>query len=183
MSRNKRITSLVLALALALIASVANADFTFGEPTVLTTKGVGSPSISTNGLTLYFHAQDEPRNYNIWVATWEPTDEQGGTTTVPAPPNSAYSDANPDISADDLTLFFTSNRPGSGYLDIWLTTRATADEPWSEPVNLGPTINSAFYDGHASISSDSLSLYFVSDRPGGEGDRDRDICLDTSNDQ
>ena len=171
MSGNKRTTSLVLALALALIVSVANADFTFGEPTVLTTKPVTSPSISTNGLTLYFCAQDKPANWNIWVATWEPTD--GEPTSTPTPPNSAYSDATPDISADDLTLYFTSyNRPGGeGRSDIWLTTRATPEEPWSEPVNLGPTINSEYYEGHPSISSDSLSLYFVSDRPG-EGSRD-----------
>ncbi len=38
---------------------------------------------------------------------------------------------------------------------------------WSAPVNLGPVVNSAYNDQHPSISKDGLSLYFVSNRPGG----------------
>src|SRR5260370_38451549 len=38
---------------------------------------------------------------------------------------------------------------------------------WSEPVNLGPVVNSAFNDQHPAISADGLSLYISSDRPGG----------------
>jgi len=37
---------------------------------------------------------------------------------------------------------------------------------WSEPVNLGPTINTGFEDRQAAISPSGLSLYFASDRPG-----------------
>jgi hypothetical protein len=43
---------------------------------------------------------------------------------------------------------------------------------WSTPVNLGPAVNSAFNDSHPAISRNGLSLYFVSDRPGGLGDFD-----------
>jgi hypothetical protein len=44
--------------------------------------------------------------------------------------------------------------------------------PWSAPRNLGPVVNSAGNEEHPSISRDNLSLYFVSDRPGGLGRRD-----------
>lgn len=40
---------------------------------------------------------------------------------------------------------------------------------WSEAVNLGPVVNSPFNDFNASLSSDGRSLYFASNRPGGEG--------------
>src|SRR2546427_6657225 len=40
---------------------------------------------------------------------------------------------------------------------------------WSAPVNLGPVVNSSSNDQHPSISKDGLSLYFVSNRPGGFG--------------
>ncbi len=40
---------------------------------------------------------------------------------------------------------------------------------WSEPVNLGPIVNSAFNDRHPAISPNGLSLYITSDRPGGLG--------------
>src|SRR5215471_12755514 len=43
---------------------------------------------------------------------------------------------------------------------------------WSEPVNLGPVVNSHFNDQHPAISRDRLSLYISSDRPGGFGDFD-----------
>jgi hypothetical protein len=38
---------------------------------------------------------------------------------------------------------------------------------WSQPVNLGPVINSGFGDAGPALSKDSLSLYFHSNRPGG----------------
>jgi hypothetical protein len=41
--------------------------------------------------------------------------------------------------------------------------------PWSAPVNLGPTINTAANEQHPAISNDGLSLYISSDRPGGLG--------------
>jgi Tol biopolymer transport system component len=37
---------------------------------------------------------------------------------------------------------------------------------WSDPVNLGPLVNSASSDGTPCISRDGLSLYFYSSRPG-----------------
>jgi hypothetical protein len=43
---------------------------------------------------------------------------------------------------------------------------------WSAPVNLGPTINSTFAEAGPAISKDGLSLYFHSERPGGEGSTD-----------
>lgn len=43
---------------------------------------------------------------------------------------------------------------------------------WSEAVNLGPVVNSAFNDFLPNLSSDGLSLYFTSNRPGGIGGPD-----------
>ncbi len=39
--------------------------------------------------------------------------------------------------------------------------------PWSEPVNLGPVVNSPFDDTHPAISKNGLSLFITSGRPGG----------------
>lgn len=43
---------------------------------------------------------------------------------------------------------------------------------WSEPVNLGPLINSSALDANASLSSDEHTIYFVSTRAGGFGQQD-----------
>jgi len=49
---------------------------------------------------------------------------------------------------------------------------AKADFVFGEPENLGPTVNSAYLDGIADMSSDGLELYFECDRPGTAGDSD-----------
>jgi len=97
-----------------------------------------------------------------------------GTLTNLGPPvNSSSEDYGPSISADGLSLYFQSRRPGGyGLEDIWVTKRTTVSDPWEEPVNLGPTINSSGDDGSPSISADGLELYFGSWRPGGYGGTD-----------
>lgn len=57
-----------------------------------------------------------------------------------------------------------------------------ANSDWSEPVNLGPVINTDGREQGPSLSPDDLSLYFVSDRDGGQGGNDiwvsRRACRD-----
>ena len=43
---------------------------------------------------------------------------------------------------------------------------------WSDPVNLGPLINSSALDANASLSSDEHTIYFASTRAGGFGQQD-----------
>jgi hypothetical protein len=70
-------------------------------------------------------------------------------------------------------LFFGSSRPGgSGGHDLWVTTRASVSDPWGEPANLGPTVNSSTFDDSPSISADGSTLSFMSTRPGGVGSYD-----------
>jgi serine/threonine protein kinase/Tol biopolymer transport system component len=87
--------------------------------------------------------------------------------------NSPSWDLGPCISTDSLSLYFESNRSGgSGQFDIWVTTRATTNDGWPSPVNLGPTINSPSQEWGSCISADRLELYLTSDRPGGSGKGD-----------
>src|SRR2546428_8641619 len=49
---------------------------------------------------------------------------------------------------------------------------------WSDPVNLGPTINTSPYnDQQTALSKDGLSLYFASTRPEGPGDANLDLNI------
>jgi len=85
--------------------------------------------------------------------------------------NSAFSDQGPAISKDGLSLYFTSNRPGGlgGPFDMYVSQRASVDDPWSAPMDLGPTVNSAFDEGNPAFSRDGHFLFFQSKRPGGFG--------------
>jgi Tol biopolymer transport system component len=88
----------------------------------------------------------------------------------------------PSISADDLTLYWTSgsSRPGFGNNDIWTATRASKSAPWGEPVNLGDAVNTADFEGYPSVSSDGRALYFSRSKTGGSAsDSDLDIWMTT----
>jgi hypothetical protein len=139
-------------------------------PNVNTGSHEGSPDISADGMTLYFDAYSRRgglRGWDLWMSEANsPHQDFAPAVVLPEPVNSWYDDSGPCIADDGLTLYFASNRPGgSGDFDLWVTTRETTQDPWGQPVNLGPTVNSAYYDNHPSISADGLTLYFDSRRP------------------
>ncbi|MFC1793417.1 LamG-like jellyroll fold domain-containing protein [Planctomycetota bacterium] len=178
----KKTISLVLVLALCMVAEVANADYTFGTPTNLGStvnrySNEQSPSISADGLSIFFTSQRSggSGSDDIWVTTRETINDPWSTpVNLGSTVNSSVDDDHPSISADGLSLYFSSDRSGGlGNTDIWITTRATTNDPWTEPVNLGSTVNSKYAEWCPNISNDGLSLYFsdfiTSYRPGGYG--------------
>jgi hypothetical protein len=76
----------------------------------------------------------------------------------------------PALSSDGLSLYFCSNRPPSAGNDLWASRRASETDPWGEPANLGPGVNSAAGDCGPSLSVDRLLLFFTSNRAGGPND-------------
>jgi len=178
----KKAISIILVLALGLAAEVSRADFTFGTPInlgpIVNSSDVDwMPSLSADGLTLYFGSRRGGGfgNEDIYVTTRETTSDPWEEPVNLGPPvNTSNWEQGPSISADGLTLFFSSyNRPGgSGGDDIYVTTRATKDDPWSTPVNLGSKVNSSAHDWAPSISADGLELFFGSTRSGGYGGYD-----------
>ena len=84
--------------------------------------------------------------------------------------NSALNDQQPAISKDGLSLYFASNRSGGlGGFDMYVSQRASVDDPWSSPLNLGPTVNTGSNEGNPAFSRDEHLMFFQSDRPGGLG--------------
>ena len=172
---------LVLACMVLTNAYVAKADFVFGIPTnlgpIVNSSSYDSDmSISADGLTLYF-GSDRPGglgSYDIWVSTRETLGDPWGEPVNLGPTvNSSDWEGPPSISTNGLELYFSCRRPGgSGGMDLWITTRASASEPWGEPANLGSTINSSAFEVGMSISTEGLSLFFDSDRSGGYGSND-----------
>jgi hypothetical protein len=178
-----------LGLLSSLDTRAVQADSVFGTPTRIGRGVFLSPSVSTEGLSLYVVPfQEQPGGYggyDIWAYTRETIhDDWSGPENLGPTINSSYGEGDPDISADGLMLIFTSDWPaGYGSYDLWLTTRTATDEPWSEPENLGPTINGPYEESHASMSADGLSLVFCSDRPGGYGNIDLWVTTRARKDQ
>ncbi|GGG51921.1 cell envelope biogenesis protein OmpA [Croceivirga lutea] len=82
-----------------------------------------------------------------------------------------YSTAHPTLSGDEKKLFFASNRPGTfGESDIY-EVDINEDGSYSEPKNLGPTINTEGRETFPFISEEGI-LYFSSDGHPGLGGLD-----------
>jgi hypothetical protein len=132
------------------------------------------PRLSPDGLSLYF-ASTRPGGsggYDLWVTSrLSPSDPFGKPVNLGSAVNSISDDALGNISADNRTMVFASNRSGgSGLDDIWMTTRAAANAPWEPALHLGPAFNTSVYDFPVALSRDGLLLFFKSNRPISEGD-------------
>ena len=127
----------------------------------------GDFCISPDGLELYFGFADPkaPEGhdiYDIWVAKRNSVNEPW-TEPRPLGPNinSEAADGAPWLSSDGLSLYFGSRRPGSyGRMDLWVAKRLTLTSPWSEPENLGQTVNTPQDEYHPSLTKDGLTMYF-----------------------
>ncbi|MBL0330251.1 MAG: PD40 domain-containing protein [Bacteroidetes bacterium] len=83
--------------------------------------------------------------------------------------NTNIHDAAIAISNDGQKLFvFKDNSYDGG--DIYISKLDTTN--WSLPEKLNGDVNTAAWEGSASLSSDEKTLYFSSERPGGFGGRD-----------
>jgi len=76
------------------------------------------------------------------------------------------------VSNDGEWLIFAGDFFEKGYGSYDLYISYSTPDGWSEPENLGDKINTPYWESAPSISPDSRTLYFSSDRPGGYGGRD-----------
>ncbi|MFA7081488.1 MAG: OmpA family protein [Bacteroidales bacterium] len=86
--------------------------------------------------------------------------------------DTTYNYLHPAVSSDELTIYFSSNRPGGqGDYDLWKATRETVNEPFSSVTNLGKQINTEGKEQFPSLRSDTR-LYYSSDGLAGLGGYD-----------
>lgn len=78
----------------------------------------------------------------------------------------------PALTADQLEIFFVSNRLGGvGGNDIYTATRGSTTEPWG-PVSNVAELNTIEGETHPHVAPDGLSMYLSSNRAGGLGAAD-----------
>jgi hypothetical protein len=174
----KKTISLVLVLALCMVADVANADYTFGDvetlPEPINTPGIisGDFTMTADGLEAYFVSINRSGGYgreDIWVCRRQSTEDSWGPAENLGPNvNTSVCDSQPCISADGMELYFSDVSPwgtparsgGHGGGDIWMTRRANRDDEWAVPVNIGAPVNTGGMETYPNISADGLSLHF-----------------------
>jgi peptidoglycan-associated lipoprotein len=81
--------------------------------------------------------------------------------------------AHPAISVTGKVLYFTSKLAGGyGGKDIWMSTYDDKAKDWGQPVNVGPSINTAGDEMYPYIADDDKTLYFSSNYHIGMGGLD-----------
>jgi outer membrane protein OmpA-like peptidoglycan-associated protein len=136
-------------------------------------------AFSEDGKTIYFTRNnfhdgkkqltgDRINNLKIYSRTWADgmwVDEQ----SFPYNSND-YSIGHPSLTADGLTMFFTSDMKGGyGGTDIWMTEFTNGS--WSKPTNLGPNVNTPGNEMFPFIHSSGV-FFFSSDGQKGLGGMD-----------
>lgn len=140
-------------------------------PPVNTDANEGAAVLSRDRKELYFTRCSGPENRDAYCAIFQ-SNNINDQWSEPKPISWSvgdHNDGHPWISANGEVLFFSSNRPnGQGGYDIWLSQRV--DGIWQEPINLGPTVNTAGDEKFPTLDSDTL--YFSSDGKAGMGGLD-----------
>ncbi len=130
-------------------------------------RGLYSFAYLTNNretLLLSYSEKDTGSISDIYVCFLQKNATWSEPVKIGVPISTEYDEITPFLAADEVTLYFSSNRKGGfGQNDIWMSKRL--DDTWlhwSDPKNLGNTINSEAWEGYYSIDASSEYAYMVS---------------------
>ena len=159
------------------VATRANAAAPFGAGVSLgagvnTANADQQPFIAADGATLYFDRTPAAGGMSsIYRASAGPTGFTGATMVSELSTPTSNS-ARPVVSADGLTVYFSSDRPGgAGSLDIWVATRPSLTAPFDQITNVA-ALNGSGFEFADWLSADDCRIYFSSQRTGGAGGAD-----------
>jgi Tol biopolymer transport system component len=138
------------------------------------TEDDGQPFLTADGQELWF-ASDRAGGAGHWDLYRAATTSSGfQAPTRVAELSSADDEWLPALSADRLTVYYSSNRAdpgGQGGFDIWMSRRAHVGDEFPPPVRV-LNVNTAHDDYVGWLSPDDCRLYLASDVTG-----DRDFVL------
>lgn len=143
----------------------------FAPGIVSTAQGEFNAAFSPDGKEFFYSVNEPSGRETMRFMTY---DNNRWTPPRPAPFVSRQNDCDPIFSHDGNRLYFISTRPkkdkaGSRDWDIWYVERT--DTGWSEPINIGPPVNSNKDEYYVSLTMDG-TIYFASNRAGGLGSFD-----------
>jgi WD40 repeat protein len=119
--------------------------------------------------SLYFSRSSATVPGDIYVSNGRAGWGFGPAAPVAELNDAVANDIQPNVRRDGRELVFSSNRAGTlGGQDIWVATRRRIHHPWSVPVNLGASVNTAAGETRPALSWNARTLLFGR-APGPEG--------------
>lgn len=121
--------------------------------------------VSPDNLRMYYYIGRIPRE--LYVTQRSSVDDPWVTGSPIKELNALGGAANPSLTPDELTIYFTGTSipGGEGGYDLWTAKRSDKDYPFIGVANL-IEVNSSANDYHPFITDDGLTLYFASTRLG-----------------
>ena len=124
---------------------------------------------SKDGKLFYFTRKNDNGLYQIWEMRME---DHGWSKPRVAPFSGVYEEADPFISPDGRFLYYITKKPEKTFgppHDILIME--WDGDYWSGPINPGPPLNTEYNEIFPCLTN-SGTLYFNSNMPGGFGQRD-----------
>lgn len=147
-----------------MLATRTSVDAAFGEPVAIAEfSGSRSttPVLSADQLHIYF-ASERNGTWDLWAADRTAVGISFGNHHSLTLLNSASSELRPWLSADELTLYFESDRTAATGFDVWRATRPNTSVDFGAP-EVVLALNGPGSQGSASLTPDSLTCYYVTD--------------------
>ncbi|HXL55523.1 MAG TPA: OmpA family protein, partial [Chitinophagaceae bacterium] len=138
------------------------------------------PSFTIDDSTLVFTRRGEGIRENFMMSNLLPN-SYSNAVIINGQLNEEPSKGAINISQDGEWLIFAGNFAGKGFGDFDLYMSYNTPKGWSEPINLGASLNTDFWESSPSLSPDKNALYFSSNRPGGYGGKDLYVSYRTPN--
>lgn len=115
---------------------------------------------------LFYSSAEGNKEKDLYVAVQDVNGVWSSPINLGRKINTSGDEISPFMAADGRTLYFASNgKPGYGGYDIFMSKRnGDSWTDWSEPVNLGPEINTSGFDAYYTLSAAADYAYMVSDR-------------------
>lgn len=151
----------------------------FGEPSLIGELAFlfslnDDPTLTADLREIYFNS-NRPGGIggdDIWRAERDDPDAVWSALDVVVELSSTARDTDPEVSPDGLVMLLSSTRFGTlGEQDVWLSTRSSREEAWSEPVQIN-VLNSARIDAAVANAENMERIILSSNRPGGTGEFD-----------
>lgn len=126
-----------------------------------------TPSISLDGLSLYF-ASNRPGAFSppwpdLWVSRRSSVnDSWGEVESLGAGINTFLFEGSVNVSPDERTVYFAGFGPPTFVFDIYMSTRASTDEPFGPRMKLDPPLNSSGHDYGPALTPSGHTMFFAS---------------------
>ena len=153
------------------------------------------PCLTADGEMLLYTRQlnvsGSPSGYNEdFYTSFKKGEQWTKSFNIRLPINTGNNEGAPTLSADGQILVFTAcelygnygpNRKGFGSCDLFVSQRI--GDRWTNPVNLGPPVNTKKWETQPSLAADGKTLYFVRGTVTRGGIKDQDIYMTEIDDE